>query len=117
MTDEELFKKIRHFKCPECSLQVLEPGTACKKTLEYYRKQVSKNQSLHGNSDIATALRKRILARGINPIPKKKGELHIFLAFALSIWERVSHLALQRFRKVIFLNAIFLDLVATHRTG
>ena len=71
-----------------------------RKNLEYYRKQVSKNPNLDGNSDIATALRKRILHRGINPIPKKKGELHIFVAFALNNWERVLPISLKPFGKV-----------------
>lgn len=73
---------------------------AAKKSLEYYRKQASKIPNFHGNSDIATALRKRILTRGINPTPRRKGELHIFLAFSLSNWERVLPLVLQPFGKL-----------------
>lgn len=55
---------------------------------------------MHGNSNIQRALRKRLLARDIKPTPKKKGDLHIFLVFALSNWEKVLPFALQPFGKV-----------------
>lgn len=63
-------------------------------------KQVSREVFLHGNSDIQSALRKRLLAKGFNPTPKNKGELHIFVAFALSNWESGLPIALEAFGRV-----------------
>jgi len=80
-----------------------------KKSLEYYRnqvKQVSREVFLHGNSDIQSALRKRLLAKGFNPTPKNKGELHIFVAFALSNWESGLPIALEAFGRVTVLNGV-----------
>lgn len=46
------------------------------------------------------ALRKRLASRGLVPIAKKKGELHVFLAFALNNWESVLPKTLEPFGKV-----------------
>ena len=71
-----------------------------KKITEYYKRQVSKDEVANVTSDIRTVLRKRLYARGINPTVKRKGDLHIFLAFPLLNWERVLPLSLQPFGKV-----------------
>lgn len=71
-----------------------------KKTTEYYKRQVIKDEFTNVTSDISTVLRKRLYARGINPRVKRKGDLHIFLVFPLLNWERVLPLCLQPFGKV-----------------
>jgi len=71
-----------------------------KKTTEYYRRQVSKDEFANATGDMGAVLRKRLYARGINPTGKRKGDLHIFLAFPLLNWERVLPLCLQPFGKV-----------------
>lgn len=71
-----------------------------RKTVEYYKKQVNKNEFANVASDIRGALRKRLYDRGINPIRKRKGDLHIFLVFPLLNWECVLPLCLQPFGKV-----------------
>jgi len=97
---KSFLKKTDIFNILNAALKSYSQERHARKTLEYYRKQASNKPTLHGNSDIATAIRRRILDRGINPIPKGKGELHIFLAFGLNNWERVLPLALQPFGKV-----------------
>ncbi len=71
-----------------------------RKAMEYYSRQVNKSEFADVTSDISAALRKRLYSRGINPVCKRKGDLHIFLAFPLLNWERVLPLCLQPFGKV-----------------
>lgn len=72
-----------------------------KKAMDYYRRQVSKSEfAAVASSDISAALRKRLSARGIEPVRKRKGSMHIFLAFHLLNWERVLPLGLQPFGEV-----------------
>lgn len=71
-----------------------------KKNYEHYLRNTSRDQIFKSNSDTALALRERLLKRGVNPTPKKIGELHIFLAYALQNWEKILPVALQPFGKV-----------------
>ncbi|MFX0139257.1 MAG: glycosyltransferase [Candidatus Hodarchaeota archaeon] len=71
-----------------------------KKSLKYYNKKINRNPSIYKSCDVAKALRERLLNRGININPKRKGELHIFLSFTLNNWEKVLPLALKPFGNV-----------------
>lgn len=71
-----------------------------KRSMRFYCKQAKKLSYLTEEKDIAMALKKRLLARGINLTPKRKGELHIFLTFALSNWEWFLPKVLQSVGKV-----------------
>jgi hypothetical protein len=71
------------------------------RSLAYYRTEAAKRglSPPHG-SELKTALRQRLAARGIHPVPKPKGNLHIFLAYPLNNWESVLPLALAPFGRV-----------------
>lgn len=71
-----------------------------RKGIRFYQKEAKTLSCPVEKKDIATALKKRLLDRGINPNPKRKGELHIFVTFALCNWEGALPLALQSFGKV-----------------
>lgn len=71
-----------------------------KRSMEFYRKEAKKlSYSLEVN-DVAIALKKRLLDKGIYPSPKKKGELHLFLCFPLNNWEKILPIVLKPFGKV-----------------
>lgn len=71
------------------------------RSLTYYRAEATKKglRVLEGDK-LVTAVRQRLASRGIQPLPKPKGNLHIFLAFSLSNWEYVFPIALKAFGKV-----------------
>ncbi len=73
---------------------------SAKRSNEYYFKHTSEVPGIKSNSDITSALKKRLLKRGINPTPIKMGELHIFLAYPMYNWEQVLSLALKPFGTV-----------------
>lgn len=97
---KNILKKFRILNAINSIFKSYYQECNAKKSLEYYNKKVNRNLSLCSNNDIAVALRKRLLIRGINLTPRRKGELHIFLTFALNNWENVLPLALQPFGKV-----------------
>lgn len=49
---------------------------------------------------VEVAVRQRLLARGVQPKPRKKGELHVFLAYAHVNWESVLPVALAPYGRV-----------------
>lgn len=69
--------------------------------LTYYRRQAIQKgiASLTGKA-LVVALKKRLKARGIFPVPKQKGDLHIFLAYYVNNWEGVLPKVLKLFGKV-----------------
>jgi len=69
--------------------------------LAYYRTKAARRGIVKLNkSNLTHALRSRLRSRGINPSSKKKGQLHIFLAYYVSNWEAVLPKALKSFGKV-----------------
>lgn len=71
------------------------------KSLDFYRKEaVKRGLPVLQEIDIASAIYKRLVSRGFSPVPKKKGELHIFVVFAFNNWESVLPKALESFGKV-----------------
>jgi len=82
--------------------------------MRFYRKEVKKLSYPTEEKEVIVALRKRLLTRGINLTPKRKGHLHIFLTFALSNWEWVLPLVLQSFGKVTVFDWRYL---VGHRSG
>ena len=50
--------------------------------------------------NVEAGLRRRLAMHGIQPRPKRKGELHIFLAYPLTNWEAVLPVALSPFGRV-----------------
>ena len=71
-----------------------------KRSLDFYREAAKKRPYSLEKNNVVAALKKRFLAKGINPTRKRKGDLNIFLAFGLSNWERILPVALQPFGKV-----------------
>ncbi|OQX54106.1 MAG: hypothetical protein B5M53_06155 [Candidatus Cloacimonas sp. 4484_209] len=70
-------------------------------TLSSYRAEaVKRGLSVPEGSEPVETLRQRLAARGIHPVPKPKGNLHIFLAYPLNNWEPVLPLALAPFGQV-----------------
>jgi len=71
------------------------------RSLAYYRNEASrKGLSIPKENELAVALRQRLTARGVHPVPKPKGDLHIFLAYPLNNWESVLPIALASFGRV-----------------
>lgn len=71
------------------------------KSLAYYCCEAgTRKLSVLEEAELAGVLRKRFTSRGLFPRAKKKGELHIFVAFALNNWESVLPKALGHFGKV-----------------
>lgn len=69
--------------------------------LAYYRSKLTEaGMKLPEGDALVQALKKRLLQRGINPIPKQGGDLHIFLAYSLNNWESVLPIALNPFGRV-----------------
>lgn len=66
----------------------------------YQAKAARKGITVPKGKKIAGALRKRLRTRGISPIPRQKGDLHIFLAYYVSNWEAVLPKVLKSFGKV-----------------
>ena len=76
-----------------------ECGAADK--LVYYQQKLSKaGMKLPEGESLVQVLRKRLSERGIHPIPKNKGALHIFLAYPLNNWEAILPIALKPFGQV-----------------
>ena len=72
-----------------------------KTEIAYYQaKAAQKGITVPNGERIAGALRKRLRTWGIPPIPKQKGNLHIFLAYYVSNWEAVLPKVLKLFGKV-----------------
>lgn len=70
-------------------------------SLSNYKKRIKKDGIVQLSSQgIRRELVVRLNQRGVQLTPKKKGELHIFLAFPLSNWESVLPLALAPFGRV-----------------
>jgi len=73
---------------------------ANRELLYYEREAVRKNLKILEGNELAVEIRQRLASRGINPLPKPKGNLHIFLAFAINNWEYILPIALKPFGKV-----------------
>ena len=73
---------------------------SAKRSNEYYLKNTYKARSFNNKSDISVLIKNRLIKKGINPAPKKKGELHIFLAYSMCNWENILPIALRPFGTV-----------------
>ena len=69
--------------------------------LSYYRRKLTEaRMKLPEGEALVQALKKRLAKRGIHPISKQKGDLHIFLAYPLNNWETILSIALKPFGRV-----------------
>lgn len=69
--------------------------------LNYYRSEAArKGIAVQGRDALADLIKDRLLTRGVTTAPKKKGDLHIFLAYPLNNWEYILPKALQPFGRV-----------------
>lgn len=69
--------------------------------LNYYcSESVRKGITVQNGDVLAELVKDRLLARGLSTVPKKKGDLHIFLAYPLNNWEYILPIALQPFCRV-----------------
>jgi len=68
-----------------------------KRSMGFYRKASRKLSCSLDGIDIAAAVKKRLLDRGICQSPAKKGELHIFLCFSSNNWEKILPIVLKPF--------------------
>ena len=66
----------------------------------YCEEARTKNLSIPKETELTGAMKKRFVSRWFSPKSKRKGEFHIFLAFALNNWESVLPKALEPFGKV-----------------
>jgi len=107
----EIRNKIQKFKflLKRCSIlyrfnaivKGYQQERCANKLFAFYRKEARKRcLSIFKGNDIAFAIHKRLLSHGLSPVPKRKGELHIFVAFSLGNWESVLPKALKPFGKV-----------------
>jgi hypothetical protein len=65
--------------------------------VHYHCKALETGIKLVEAETLAQALKQRLEEREISPVPKRKGDLHIFLAFSLSNWEYILPIALEPF--------------------
>jgi spore maturation protein CgeB len=70
------------------------------KELKYYRKILSSSDHFYDSQKLPDLFAERLSKRGIYPVPKPKGELHIFLVYSLYNWESVLPKALSIYGKV-----------------
>ena len=71
------------------------------RTTKYYLRQAEfKQLKPLSKTELTMAFRKHLSLRKIQPKLKSKGDLHIFLAFALNNWESVLPVALKAFGQV-----------------
>ncbi len=71
------------------------------KITSYYSKEAfRKKLHIFERDDLANKIKQRLSLKGIHPLPKTKGELHIFCAFELNNWESIIPLSLRPFGKV-----------------
>jgi len=69
--------------------------------LRYYHRRLNvSGLQLPDNDTLVQAVRQRLAKRGVHPIPKPKGDLHIFIAYTLYNWESVLPKALEPFGTV-----------------
>lgn len=73
---------------------------ASKEFTYYGEESRARNLSVPAEAELGGVLRKRLASRDLFPQAKRKGELHVFLAFALNNWESVLPKALESFGKV-----------------
>lgn len=78
----------------------LQERCASREQAFYCEEARTRNFSVLEEAELAEVLRKRLASSGLFPIAKKKGELHIFAAFALNNWESILPKALEPFGKV-----------------
>ena len=97
---KKLFKKISFLNDFNSAFKACCQERSAERNYKYYLRKTSENQGIKSNGDIASALRKRLLQRGINPAPKKMGNLNIFLAYSMCNWEKILPLALRPFGTV-----------------
>ncbi len=71
------------------------------RSLRYYRAEAAKKGvAFPKNSELRVLIRHRLDARGIVPVAKPKGALHLFLAFPMALWESAFPKILAPFGKV-----------------
>lgn len=69
--------------------------------LAYYQCKALRNGIKIPDYDaLSQALKGRLAQRGIHPVPKRKGDLHVFLTYALNNWEAVLTIALKPFGRI-----------------
>lgn len=78
----------------------LQERCACREQAFYCEEARTKNLSVLEETELLGVLKKRFASQGFSPKAKRKGELHIFLVFALNNWESVLPKALEPFGKV-----------------
>lgn len=78
----------------------LQERHASREQAFYCKEAKAKNLTVPGEAEFIGVLKKRFVDRGFSPGVKTKGELHIFVAFALFNWEGVLPKVLAPFGKV-----------------
>lgn len=80
------------------SMKAFYQEWTARRSLTYYRRLADRSGIRPDEFDLATALRKRVQPRVRGP--KKKGDLHIFLAASINNWEAILPVVLAPFGKV-----------------
>ena len=78
----------------------LQEHKAARELAYYQRKALRSGTKLPDYDALSQTLKENLAQRGIHPVPKRKGALHIFLTYALNNWEAVLPIALKPFGRV-----------------
>lgn len=101
MSLKELLKRSQTISYFNSVLKGCRQERQAYRTLQQYRRQAEKlNLRELDKAELKAALADRLAQRGIKPTPQPRGQLHIFLAYALENWERVLAPALRCFGRV-----------------
>ena len=98
---KERLKKINLIANANAALKArLQEHKAASELAYCQRKALRSGIKLPDYDALSQALKGRLAQRGIRHVPKRKGDLHIFLTYALNNWETVLPVALKPFGKV-----------------
>ncbi len=101
MSIKQRLKKIPIFYQANAAVKTRLQERKAADELAYYRcKAFEARMKLPEGNVLVRALRERLFQRGIHPISKQKGELHIFLVYSLNNWEAVLPFSLKPFGRV-----------------
>jgi len=101
MSIKHQLKNIPFFYMANAAIKTRFQERKAADELAYYRRRTFEaRMKLPEDDALVYALKERLSRRGIHPIPKQKGDLHIFSAYPLNNWEAVLPIALKPFGRV-----------------
>lgn len=101
MSIKQRIKNIPFFYRANAAIKAMMQERKAADELAYYRRKALRSGTKPPDyAALSQTLKKRRSQRGIHPIPKRKGDLHIFLAYPLNNWESVLPIVLKQFGRV-----------------